>query len=161
MMVINRLASSFGKQPTIEGKWTFATIRMVTMYLHITHMTYAHCICTNMGQLAHFFMTYLAIDKSVVMLQYGFTPYLLYNSSQLSNLLGLSLPTSTTGRRSMLQLQASSASSSANPYTKSRVPQRINFNNLTVNSKVYTYMTAVKNQLQCGETAELTAVNNA
>ena len=132
---------------------------MITVDVHITHMTYAHCICKNMGQLAHFFMTYLAIDKSVVILQYGFTPYLLYNSSQLSNLLGLSLPTSTTGRRSMLQ--ASSASSSANPYTKSRVPQRINFNNLTVNSKVYTYMTAIKNQLQCGATAEPTAVNNA
>ena len=89
--------------------------------------------------------------QSVVLMQYGFTPYLLYNSSQLSSLLGATPPSSATSRRMRSLLQSSS---STNPYTNSKVPQRIDFRSLQIGTKTYNYMSAVKNQEQCGTTTQ-------
>ncbi|KAL0045876.1 hypothetical protein WJX82_007309 [Trebouxia sp. C0006] len=92
----------------------------------------------------HTLLTGLGTDASL----YGFTPYLLYNSSQLSSLLGATPPSSATSRRMRSLLQSSS---STNPYTNSKVPQRIDFRSLQIGTKTYNYMSAVKNQEQCGD----------
>ena len=94
-------------------------------------------------------MTWWVWESVVVLVQYGFTPYLLYNSSQLSSLLGATPPSSAASRRMRSLLQSSS---STNPYTNSNVPQRIDFRSLQVGTKTYSYMSAVKSQSPCGKT---------